>query len=115
MGKITLNGGITVTLYEVVQTGEDAFNQAIYKETPVEVDNVLVTPSSASEILDTVNLYGKKAVYTLAIPKGDTHDWEDRRVDFFGKSWRVFGIPSEGIDDLIPLDWNKKVTVERYE
>lgn len=114
MGKIT-SQGITVTLYEETQIGEDAFNQAIFKETPVEVENVLVTPSSQSEILDSVNLYGKKAVYTLAIPKGDTHDWEDRRVDFFGERWRVFGIPSEGIDGLIPLDWNKKVTVERYE
>ena len=114
MGKIT-SQGITVTLYEETQIGEDAFNQAIVKETPVEVENVLVTPSSQSEILDSVNLYGKKAVYTLAIPKGDTHDWEDRRVDFFGERWRVFGIPSEGIDGLIPLDWNKKVTVERYE
>ena len=114
MGKIT-SQGITVTLYEETQIGEDAFNQAIFKETPVEVENVLVTPSSQSEILDSVNLYGKKAVYTLAIPKGDTNDWEDRRVDFFGERWRVFGIPSEGIDGLIPLDWNKKVTVERYE
>ena len=114
MGKIT-SQGITVTLYEETQIGEDAFNQAIFEETPVEGENVLVTPSSQSEILDSVNLYGKKAVYTLAIPKGDTHDLEDRRVDFFGKRWRVFGIPSEGIDGLIPLDWNKKVTVERYE
>ena len=114
MGKIT-SQGITVTLYEETQIGEDAFNQAIFEETPVEVENVLVTPSSQSEILDSVNLYGKKAVYTLAIPKGDTHDWEDRRVDFFGERWRVFGIPSEGIDGLIPLDWNKKVTVERNE
>ena len=114
MGKIT-SQGITVTLYEETHIGEDAFNQAIFEETPVKVENVLVTPSSQSEILDSVNLYGKKAVYTLAIPKGDTHDWEDRRVDFFGERWRVFGIPSEGIDGLIPLDWNKKVTVERYE
>ena len=114
MGKIT-SQGITVTLYEETEVGEDAFNQAIFEETPVEVENVLVTPSSHSEILDSVNLYGKKAVYTLAIPNGDTHDWEDRRGEFFGESWRVFGIPSEGIDGLMPLDWNKKVTVERYE
>lgn len=114
MGKIT-GQGITVTLYEVTETGVDAFNEAIVEEKPVEVSNVLVSPASESEILDTVNLYGKKAVYTLAIPKGDTHDWEDRRVDFFGEKWRVFGIPTEGIDGLIPLEWNKKVTVERYE
>lgn len=107
--------GITVTLYESTQTGTDAFNEPIYTETAINVDNVLVYPSSQTEILETVNLYGRKAVYTLGIPKGDTHDWENRRIDFFGQSWRSFGIPSKGIEDMIPLDWNMKVTVERYE
>lgn len=107
--------GITVTLYEKTQTGTDAFNEPIYTETPVPVDNVLVSPTSQTEILETVNLYGRKAVYTLAIPKGDTHDWTNRKITFFGKDWQSFGIPSHGIDDLIPLGWNLKVTVDRYE
>ena len=69
--------GITVTLYEETQSGTDAFNRPIYTERAVKVNNVLVSPSSTSETLDTVNLTGKKAVYTLAIPKGDTHNWKD--------------------------------------
>lgn len=107
--------GITVTLYEKTKTGEDAFNKAIYTETAVQVDNVLVSPASAQETLDAINLYGKKAVYTLAIPKGDAHEWEDCHVSFFGKDFRVFGIPLQGIECDIPLEWNKKVTVEVYE
>lgn len=106
--------GITVTLYERTQVGTDAFHAPVYEETPVEVENVLVAPASTTEILDTVNLYGRKAVYTMAIPKGDTHDWENRRVSFFGADWRTFGIPTEGVEELIPLSWNKKVMVERY-
>ena len=112
MGSIK---GITVTLYEQTQTGTDVFNDPIYTETAINVDNVLVYPSTQTEILETVNLYGRKAVYTLGIPKGDTHNWENRRIDFFGQSWLSFGIPSQGIEDMIPLDWNMKVTVERYE
>lgn len=107
--------GITITLYEATESGKNAFNETTYTETPVEVDNVLIAPASESEILDTMNLYGRKAVYVLGIPKGDTHDWENRKVSFFGEDWRVFGIPSEGLEHLIPLDWNKKVMVERYE
>ena len=114
MGQIT-SRGITVTLYEVTQTGTDDFGEPVYTETPTDVENVLVSPSTSQEILDTVNLYGRKAVYTLGIPKGDSHDWENRRVDFFGERWRVFGVPTKGIEELIPLDWNAKVTVERYE
>lgn len=106
--------GITVTLYEQTLTGTDAFNRPVYSETPVQVDNVLVSPTSSSEVLDTLNLTGKKAVYTLAIPKGDSHDWKDKKVEFFGETWHTFGEPLMGIEDMIPLDWNMKVQVERY-
>ena len=106
--------GITVKLYEKTMSGVDALNKPTYTETAVEVDNVLVAPMSANEILDTLNLTGKRGVYQLGIPKGDTHDWEDSRVEFFGQEFRTFGKPLEGIDCLLPLDWNKKVTVEIY-
>lgn len=107
--------GIDVTLYEKTVTGVDEFNNERYEEVPVVIHNVLVAPASAQETLDSHNLYGKKAIYTLAIPKGDEHEWEDVRVSFFGKDWKTFGIPLEGIECDIPLDWNKKVTVDRYE
>lgn len=106
--------GIPVTLWTVTQTGTDGFHRPVYTETPVTVNDVLVAPLSDAEILDTVNLTGKKAVYQLGIPKGDTHDWENRRVTFFGEDWRVIGHPTEGIGDMIPLRWNKKVRVESY-
>lgn len=106
--------GITVILYEKQKTGVDEFNHSIYEETPIRVENVLVAPTSSTEILDMQNLTGKKAVYTLAIPKGDEHDWEDCRVEFFGKMWHVIGFPVQGIDANIPLQWNQKWTVERY-
>ena len=107
--------GITIVLVDKVQVGVDPFKKPIYEERPVEVDNVLVSPTSSDEVVDAQNLTGRTAVYTLAIPKGDTHVWEDRCVEFFGRRWRTFGIPTEGIDHLIPLSWNKKVMVERYE
>lgn len=106
--------GTTVVLYEKTEIGKDAFHKKIYEETQVEIKNVLIAPVSAGEILDQKNLEGRKAVYTLAIPKGDGHIWEDRTVEFFGEKWHTFGIPLTGIEDLIPLDWNKKVMVERY-
>lgn len=104
--------GITVTLLDKQQTGADAFNRPIYEEVPVEVPNVLVAPVSSQEMLDMLNLTGRRAVYQLAIPKGDAHIWEDRRVQFFGRTWRTIGVPISGIDNLIPLSWNTKVSVE---
>lgn len=107
--------GITVTLYERKKTGEDPFGTPVYEEYPVEVENVLVAPASTTEVLDTLNLTGKKAVYNIAIPKGDEHTWKDNRVDFFGLSWRVISLPQRGINENIPLGWNEKWMVERYE
>lgn len=109
--------GITVDLYERTQDNTDAFNRPTYKETKVSIENVLVAPAgdAGQEVLDTLNLTGRKAVYTLAIPKGDNHHWEGNRVEFFGESWQVIGIPTEGIEELIPLQWNRKVQVERIE
>lgn len=106
---------VTVKLYIKTATNKDAFNHQNYTEEAVDVPGCLYAPSSAQEILDATNLYGKTAVYTLAIPKGDTHVWEDAHVKFAGEDWHVFGIPLEGIEGNIPLAWNKKVTVERYE
>ena len=108
--------GITITLYDLTQTGTDPLNKPIYAETPVQIGNVLVAPVESTEQLETFSLTGRRAVYQLGIPKGDTHDWTaGKRVSFFGADWRIIGIPTEGIESMIPLDWNKKVQVERYE
>lgn len=107
--------GIDVTLYERTQTGTDAFGAPTWEETPVTVKNVLVAPVSDQDVIDALELYGKKAVYELSLPKKDAHDWRDCRVDFFDQSWRVFGLGKKWIEKNVPLAWNKKVLVERYE
>src|SRR5690625_1791749 len=112
---MTMIKGITVTLINKQEVGRDPFDEPIYKDVPIQVDNVLVSPTSTEDIVSTLELTGKKAVYTLAIPKGDTNNWEDAEVVFFNQRWRTFGFVTEGIEHLIPLDWNKKVMVERYE
>ena len=112
MGRIK---GITITLIETVEKGRDDFGHPIFEEVETFVDNVLISPSSTEDITSQMNLTGRKAEYTRAIPTGDLHDWEDKEVLFFGKRWKTFGIPLEGIEEMLPLVWNKKVMVERYE
>ncbi|MCO5404435.1 hypothetical protein [Enterococcus faecalis] len=106
--------GITIILVDKVEIERDPFDKPIYEDKDIEVENVLIQPTSTDDVVNQMNLTGKKAVYTLAIPKSDSHDWENKEVKFFGKRWRTVGFPTEGIEDLIPLDWNKKVMVERY-
>lgn len=112
---MTMIKGITVKLYEKTRVGTDGFNHPVFEDVPVEVENVLVAPVSSDSIVTEQDLQGKKEVYILGIPKGDTHDWKNRKVEFFGKTFQTVNVPEEGIEDLIPLSWNKKVRAERYE
>ena len=107
--------GISVDLYTKSETGKDAFNRPITKETKTTVHNVLVSPLSQTgeEIISEIALNAKKVTYQLAIPKGDTNTWEDAEVEFFGVRWKTIGFSTIGIDANIPLDWNRKVLVER--
>lgn len=108
--------GMTVILYELVKTGENQIGEPIYEEVRHEVEDVLVGQPTEQEVIDALNLYGKKAVYTLGIPKKDDHNWiAEERVEFFGQSFKIIGKPIQGIEDLIPGRWNKKVRVEAYE
>ena len=106
--------GITVELITLTETGRDAFNAPIYTETIIAVDNVLVGEPSPQEVIDSINLYGKKLAYNIAIPKGDTHVWKDQKVRFFGETFRVFGEVTRGIEENVPGPWHHKYSVERY-
>ena len=111
--------GVTVTLYERTQAGTDGFNRPIYTKTPVQVENVLITPTSAEEIVNDLQLYGRRSEYELSLPKGDAHDWENTRVMLpepysFAGTYMTVGFPVSGIDELVPLSWNQKVLLERY-
>lgn len=109
--------GITIQLAVKTPDGTDAFNRTTYTETLVSVDNVLVGQPSATDVTNALQLYGKKVTYMLGIPKGDTHEWEDARVVLpapFAGTYRTVGYCEAGIEDLVPLEWNKKIMVERY-
>lgn len=109
--------GIDVVLIERTSTGKkDDFNMEVFEENePVIIHNVLVGLPTSEEIVDTLNLYAKKIDYVIAVPKGDNHIWENSRVKFFGRTFAVVGIPTMGIEENIPLCWNKKVKVEAIE
>lgn len=107
--------GIDVVLTTKTVMGTDAFGSAIYGEDTVEtVKNVLIGEPTADEIAEA-QAYGETLAYTLAIPKGDAHHWTDGKVTFWGETFKVIGEPTQGIESLIPLRWNRKVRVKRWK
>ena len=131
--------GMTIYLVKKIQIGVDGFNQPIYTEdglfpadevypsaelypNPVmleAVDDCLVGQPSADDVTNTLALYGKKIAYTVGIPKGDTHDWTNKRVEWTDRYGthvvKTFGVPITGIEANIPGPWHMKVRCEAYE
>lgn len=110
----TMIKGISVKLKVQTQAGVDGFGRPTYEDSWELVDNVLVGEPSAEDVVNELNLSGKRIAYVLAIPKGDTHTWENTEVEFWGMTFKTVGIPTQGIEENLPLSWNKKVKVERY-
>ena len=107
--------GIDVILHTRRQTGTDPFGAPVYANTSEVVHNVLIGEPETAEVVNEQQLYGRKLAYVLALPKGDAHDWTNAAVEFFGQRFRTYGDITEGIETMIPLSWNRKVKVERYE
>ena len=107
--------GIDIILHQKEVVGVDAFNHEVVEYEDFVVSNVLVTPASTEDAIDILNLEGKRAEYSLCIPKGDEHNWTDAEVEFFGNRWKTIGVPKEYIESMVPLAWNKQIMVERYE
>lgn len=112
--------GTTVTLYEKTAAGFNDFGEPIFDVVPVQVENVLIGQPETDDIVSATDLFGKVLYCWLAIPKGDTHNWEDATVewaDAYGETHRVrtFGFPVTGIEVNLPrLPWHKKVRAEKY-
>lgn len=106
--------GTTVQLVQKTQTSTDPFGAPVYSELLVDVPDVLVGSPTTDDVIDSLNLYGKRIEYMLGIPKGDTHNWIDTEVIIWGNRYRTFGYPITGEQANIPLRWGQNVRVERY-
>ncbi len=111
--------GITVSLFNNIQTGTDDFGAPIYKEVEETVDNVLIGEPTTDDITTSTQLFGKSIRYMLGIPKGDTHNWVDKHVrwtDAYGTTHdcMTFGFPITGVEENIPGPWHMKVRCEAY-
>ena len=109
---------VSVILVKKTAGQPDPFGQATYTTEEIQVDGVLVGEPSTNDITNAMTMHGAKLAYTLAIPKGDTNDWTDTIVKLtgpFAGTYHTVGIGTAGIEENIPLRWNRKVHLERYE
>lgn len=112
--------GVTVTLYETTETAEvDAFGVPVCTETATTVSDVLIGEPTTEDLTISTALYQKVVRYILGIPKGDTHDWTNKKVswtDAYGVTHvvKTFGFPITGVEANIPTRWHMKVRCEDF-
>lgn len=106
--------GTTVQLVVKTQTGTDEFGAPVYEEALETVSDVLIGQPSTNDLADSIDLDGKRIDYVLGIPKGDTHNWVDTEIIFFGQRFKTVGYPQTGIQENIPLRWGQNVKVVHY-
>lgn len=104
-----------VTLHVKTQTSVDAFNNPVYADDTAVVTGILIGRPESEAETRALDLYGKRLAYSLGIPKGDSHDWTDAVVEFWGQTFKTFGFPETANQANIPGPWGSVVMVERYE
>ena len=120
MKKEGLKTPILPTVKDVI-TANAMFEQGIFRENIVHMNQpslAEVASNCEKRAIGTNGGFGYKSQktiqYELSIPKGDTNNWVDTEVEFFGQKFMTVGYPEELIEEMVPLSWNKKVKVERY-
>ena len=107
--------GESVVLTVKTLSGYDSFNNPVYVTSTETVANVLIGQPTAEEAQSSIDLYGKRCEVVLGIPKGDTHDWEDTTVTFWGRTWHTIGPTIMGIEANVPTPWHRKIRAARDE
>lgn len=107
--------GETVILLNKTKTGIDSFGADIYEEEEIEVKDVLIGSPSTDDIATNLNLYGKRLLFILGIPKGDTNNWKDATVIIRGERYKTYGFPLIQTEANVPGRWNTQVKVVLYE
>lgn len=106
--------GTTIQLSVKTITSYDPFGAPIETETLVDIPDVLVGQPTSDDVDAVYSAYGKHIAYSLGIPKGDTHNWEDAEVVIWGNRYKTIGYPVTAEQANIPLRWGQVVKVERY-
>lgn len=111
--KSLIDYAIPVTLYEKVQDGTDDFGVPTYAENAVVIDKCLVAMGQHNQLMDNNTIQVALDTFTIAIPKGDTHDWRNSIVEFSlgGIEFRCKTNSDYllGVEEAMPLMWHKQI------
>lgn len=104
---------ISVKLFEKVLEGYDGFGVPTYTEQAVIIDKCLVAIGSHNPLANNNTTQVALDTFTIAIPKGDNHDWRNSIVEFnlggVDFKCKTYGDYLLGYEDAMPLMWHKQI------
>jgi len=118
LGWLDVDGlleGETVVVIQRAEVGRGAGNTPIYTTVEETVDNVLISPASTDDVIESNRPDGTELVWNLDFPKTFTGPLRGCRVRVRGEEFHVVGDPRPYLPTLTPGQWNRPVKVERRE
>ena len=109
-----LIAGETVTV-RTPTVGYDEHMEEVVTWVEATVQNVVVTPGSTSDVLDSTRPDGTRVAFTLGFPKSFTAPLRGCRVLVRGIECAVIGDPQPYTADNVPGAWNYTAEVERVD
>lgn len=104
--------GETVEVWVYTDQGRDALNNPVRAwRVEAVVPNVIVAPSSTSDLAGTIRPDGVEVVLVLHFPKTYSAPLRGRRVKVRGVFYEVIGDPIAYQQDMTPGEWDRPVNV----
>jgi hypothetical protein len=108
--------GEAVVVHRRTQSGTNSHNQPIYTTETEIVENVLVAPGAAADVVENARPDGTTIAWTLYFPKAFAGSLRGARISVRGETPApVIGDPKPYPDEATPTDWNMPVTLERTD
>jgi hypothetical protein len=107
--------GETVQVATRVEAGRDAFNNEIWEEAIVDVENVLVAPSSTDAVEGSLRVDSTKRTLNLYFPKTFTGVLAKAKICIRNEWYLVVGDPFRFDCSQCPTEWNLTCQVEAID
>lgn len=103
--------GEKVTIITKQAVSKDILGNVVFAETEEQVDNVLVAPGEAADVIDDMRPDGTEVHYTLYFPKTFKGHLETGEIIVRGERLQVVGHPDRFDVGNCPTEWNMVVKV----
>lgn len=106
--------GMTLIFTKRVATGaKDSFNNPVYSETTVTVNDCLVAPPQEPiDRVESAALDRDSTVVRVHLPKADESDVSDSTFVYDGQQFRMIGKPVKFMNENTPTRWNRYLRAE---